>query len=358
MKRYNTTDSEEIPKRKQKIYESNENDVLANNTPEQLPSTKEKEYIQKLLKEKSSLDEIIHSNAIRLLDQEIIQVQSIGRIPPREYKYVNIYREKPIKLTTKVLVPVQEHPKFNFVGKLLGPKGNSLKRLQDETMCKMSILGKGSMRDPLKEQELKTYNDPKYAHLMDELHVEVTAFGPPAEAYARMAFALAEIRKYLIPDKNDAIRQEQLRELESLSVSDVHQDIHREHEMVPRDPGAPSPMMRTATREPVLTPRVMPAKTKIMSILDKARVALEESYSNDEPTYNRGPHYGGFRESHSPSFRYDNYLPTDYYGKSPSSYGDTPGQRWRMSSSGMPVHPDERSRYRTSTYPRSASKGN
>lgn len=36
---------------------------------------------------------------------------------------------------------------FNFVGKLLGPKGNSLKRLQEETMCKMAVLGKGSMRD-------------------------------------------------------------------------------------------------------------------------------------------------------------------------------------------------------------------
>ncbi len=36
---------------------------------------------------------------------------------------------------------------FNFVGKLLGPKGNSLKRLQEETMTKMAILGRGSMRD-------------------------------------------------------------------------------------------------------------------------------------------------------------------------------------------------------------------
>lgn len=34
-----------------------------------------------------------------------------------------------------------------------------------------------------------------------------------AEAYARVAYALAEVRKYLIPDSNDVIRQEQLREL-------------------------------------------------------------------------------------------------------------------------------------------------
>lgn len=39
---------------------------------------------------------------------------------------------------------------FNFVGKLLGPQGNSLKRLQHETGTKMSILGRGSMRDKAK----------------------------------------------------------------------------------------------------------------------------------------------------------------------------------------------------------------
>lgn len=55
--------------------------------------------------------------------------------------------------------------------------------------------------------------DPKYAHLNDELHVEISALAPPAEAHARIAYALAEVRKYLIPDSNDVIRQEQLREL-------------------------------------------------------------------------------------------------------------------------------------------------
>lgn len=43
---------------------------------------------------------------------------------------------------------------FNFVGKLLGPKGNSLKRLQEDTMCKMSVLGRGSMRDRKKVSNL------------------------------------------------------------------------------------------------------------------------------------------------------------------------------------------------------------
>jgi KH domain-containing RNA-binding signal transduction-associated protein 3 len=96
-----------------------------------------------------------------------------------------------------------------------------MKRLQEETMCKMAVLGKGSMKDRQKEDELRNSLDPKYAHLSDDLHVEISALGPPAEAHARIAFALAEVRKYLIPDNNDNIRQEQMREMEIMTSSDI-----------------------------------------------------------------------------------------------------------------------------------------
>lgn len=52
---------------------------------------------------------------------------------------------------SSILCPLSQ---FNFVGKLLGPRGNSMKRLQEETGVKMSILGKGSMRDKGKVREI------------------------------------------------------------------------------------------------------------------------------------------------------------------------------------------------------------
>ena len=42
----------------------------------------------------------------------------------------------------------------------------------------------------------------------------MTAFASPAEAYARIALALSEVRKYLIPDGNDEIRQRQMKEIQ------------------------------------------------------------------------------------------------------------------------------------------------
>ncbi|XP_055636963.1 KH domain-containing, RNA-binding, signal transduction-associated protein 2 isoform X2 [Toxorhynchites rutilus septentrionalis] len=132
-------------------------------------------------------------------------------------KMLDITRDKPIKIAVRVQVPVRDHPKFNFVGKLLGPKGNSLKRLQEETMCKMAVLGKGSMRDRKKEEELRLGGDPRYAHLSEDLHVEISTYTAPAEAHARIAYALAEVRRFLVPDYHDDIRQEQMWEMQALN---------------------------------------------------------------------------------------------------------------------------------------------
>jgi KH domain-containing RNA-binding signal transduction-associated protein 3 len=70
-----------------------------------------------------------------------------------------------------------------------------MKRLQEDTMTKMAVLGRGSMRDRRQEEQLRRSGDPKFNHLSEELHVEITAFAPPAEAYARVAYALTEVRE-------------------------------------------------------------------------------------------------------------------------------------------------------------------
>ncbi|XP_071744174.1 uncharacterized protein [Lepeophtheirus salmonis] len=184
------------------------------------------EYLRDLISEKQSIENYGGKGIIlSLLDQEITRIQGGGKPPGRESKFVDIYHEKPIRLTVRVIVPVREHPKFNFVGKLLGPKGNSMKRLQEETLTKMAVLGRGSMRNKQQEEELRKTKDPKYHHLNEDLHVEITAFASPSEAHARIAYALTEVRKYLIPDSNDEIRQKQMREIEIMNRSKDSEEI-------------------------------------------------------------------------------------------------------------------------------------
>jgi hypothetical protein len=40
--------------------------------------------------------------------------------------------------------------KYNFVGRILGPRGLTAKQLEQETGCKIMVRGKGSMRDKKK----------------------------------------------------------------------------------------------------------------------------------------------------------------------------------------------------------------
>uniref|UniRef100_A0ABK0LBZ8 KH RNA binding domain containing, signal transduction associated 3 n=1 Tax=Rattus norvegicus TaxID=10116 RepID=A0ABK0LBZ8_RAT len=218
----------------------------------------EEKYLPELMAEKDSLDPSF-THALRLVNREIEKFQK-GEAKDEE-KYIDVVINKNMKLGQKVLIPVKQFPKqsltrftcssiisllipveedplslraclfpclltkFNFVGKLLGPRGNSLKRLQEETLTKMSILGKGSMRDKAKEEELRKSGEAKYFHLNDDLHVLIEVFAPPAEAYARMGHALEEIKKFLIPDYNDEIRQAQLQELTYLNGGSENADV-------------------------------------------------------------------------------------------------------------------------------------
>lgn len=49
------------------------------------------------------------------------------------------------------------------------------------------------------EEELRKGGEAKYAHLAMELHVFIEVMAPIPEAYLRMAHAMDEVKKFLIP---------------------------------------------------------------------------------------------------------------------------------------------------------------
>jgi len=236
------------------------------------------QYLRDLIQEKEFLNKIEGHNIIKsLLEQEISRLQCGGRPPGIETPYVDIYNEKPVRVSTKVLVPVKQHPKFNFVGKLLGPRGSSLKQLQSISMTKMAILGRGSMRNQAQEEELRSSSDPKHSHLGEDLHVEISTFASPSEAHARLAFALSEVRAYMIPDSNDQIRQQQMRDIKMIKMlaSSSSSTPEAEGSTVAEDSGHDSDVSNSPTpRESndVCSTQVTPATCKSVntkSIFDK-----------------------------------------------------------------------------------------
>ncbi|KAK7284040.1 hypothetical protein RIF29_13791 [Crotalaria pallida] len=79
-----------------------------------------------------------------------------------------------VKKVIRQDVPVYKYPnQYNFVGRILGPRGNSLKRVEAMTECRVYIRGRGSVKDSIKEEKLK--DKPGYEHLKEPLHVLVEA---------------------------------------------------------------------------------------------------------------------------------------------------------------------------------------
>jgi splicing factor 1 len=66
---------------------------------------------------------------------------------------------------------VKQYPGYNFIGLILGPRGNTQKRLETETGCKIAIRGKGSEKDG----KFKMKNGKMPEGWDEELHVHISA---------------------------------------------------------------------------------------------------------------------------------------------------------------------------------------
>ncbi|XP_027112773.1 KH domain-containing protein At3g08620-like [Coffea arabica] len=123
------------------------------------------------------------------------------------------------KRVLRLDIPVDRYPNFNFVGRLLGPRGNSLKRVEASTGCRVFIRGKGSIKDPDKEESLRGRQG--YEHLNDPLHVLIEAELPANIIDVRMNQARGIIEELLKPveESQDLYKRQQLRELAMLNNS-------------------------------------------------------------------------------------------------------------------------------------------
>ena len=47
---------------------------------------------------------------------------------------------------SQVYIPQKDYPGYNFIGLIIGPRGNTQKRMQKETNTKIAIRGKGQCK--------------------------------------------------------------------------------------------------------------------------------------------------------------------------------------------------------------------
>lgn len=76
------------------------------------------------------------------LQQAIQELQTLcpSYVPPVDCRQATKY-------THKVFIPLDKNPHINFVGMLIGPRGSTLKEMEEESGCKIIIRGKGSVKE-------------------------------------------------------------------------------------------------------------------------------------------------------------------------------------------------------------------
>ncbi|XKL67001.1 hypothetical protein PGB90_010421 [Kerria lacca] len=130
-----------------------------------------------------------------------------------EFKPPADYKPPLTRVSDKVMIPQDVHPDINFVGLLIGPRGNTLKAMEHETGAKIIIRGKGSVKEGKvgrkDGQPLPGENEP--------LHAYVTANNP--EYVKKAVDKIKEIIRQgvEVPEGQNDLRRQQLRELALLN---------------------------------------------------------------------------------------------------------------------------------------------
>ncbi|CAK9135137.1 unnamed protein product [Ilex paraguariensis] len=123
--------------------------------------------------------------------------------PPADYR--------PPKLHKKLYIPMKEYPGYNFIGLIIGPRGNTQKRMERETGAKIVIRGKGSVKEGRLQQKKDLKFDPSEN---EDLHVLVEA-----ETQEALDAAAGMVEKLLQPvdEVLNEHKRQQLMELAALN---------------------------------------------------------------------------------------------------------------------------------------------
>ncbi|KAJ6782526.1 hypothetical protein PWT90_01354 [Aphanocladium album] len=125
--------------------------------------------------------------------------------PPQDYR-------RPTKTQEKVYVPVNDYPEINFIGLLIGPRGNTLKKMETESGAKIAIRGKGSVK------EGKGRSDAAHSSNQEEdLHCLVMADTEDKINKAKQLIHNVIETAASTPENQNELKRNQLRELAALN---------------------------------------------------------------------------------------------------------------------------------------------
>ncbi|CAI2351263.1 unnamed protein product [Caenorhabditis sp. 36 PRJEB53466] len=189
-------------------------------------------YFRMLLLEKARLLQYGQANfAIHLIDEEVgrlfmapISMSDVGILEKCGRRFVGLGAasvdsedsmhsgDDEVTLTESIRIPVETYPTYNFIGRIIGPRGMTAKQLEKDTGCRIMIRGNHSNKT-YGHSSLK--GDASQDSIDLPLRVIIETSGPRREATARISEALNVVNSLLIPppDGRDELKRRQLVEL-------------------------------------------------------------------------------------------------------------------------------------------------
>ncbi|XP_075452835.1 KH domain-containing RNA-binding protein QKI isoform X3 [Ascaphus truei] len=298
------------------------------------------DYLMQLMNDKKLMSSLpnfcgIFNHLERLLDDEISRVRKDMYNDTLNGSTERRCAELPdgigpiVQLQEKLYVPVKEYPDFNFVGRILGPRGLTAKQLEAETGCKIMVRGKGSMRDKKKHvthmcgsmknttfgelqlqavtnilecsmlalnKEEQNRGKPNWEHLNEDLHVLITVEDAQNRAEVKLKRAVEEVKKLLVPaaEGEDSLKKMQLMELAILNGT--YRDANIKSPLAfslaataqaPRILTGPAPVMpQAALRTPT------PAGPTLMPLIRQIQTAVMPNGTHHQTLLSQGPEGG------------------------------------------------------------------
>ncbi|XP_060789611.1 protein quaking-A isoform X1 [Neoarius graeffei] len=248
------------------------------------------DYLMQLLNEKKLMTSLpnlcgIFTHLERLLDEEINRVRkdmyndTVSGLVDKHPLELPEAHGPIVHLQEKLFVPVKEYPDYNFVGRILGPRGLTAKQLEAETGCKIMVRGKSSMRDKKKEEQNR--GKPNWEHLNEDLHVLITVEDTQARAEIKMRRAVEEVKKLLVPaaEGEDNLKKMQLMELAILNGTYRDTNVKAPNlafSLAAAAAAAQGPRLIAASTGQVLPPAALrppnPAGAPIMNLIRPAQM--------------------------------------------------------------------------------------
>lgn len=126
--------------------------------------------------------------------------------PPADYR-------RPQRTQEKIYIPVNDYPEINFIGLLIGPRGRTLKKMEEESGAKIAIRGKGSVKEGKgRDQNLNVHNN-----MEEDLHCLIISDSEQAIQKAiELVNGVIETAAS-IPEGQNELKRGQLRELAALN---------------------------------------------------------------------------------------------------------------------------------------------